>query len=194
MKRFQVAAYTFILLFIFSGCGNVSGPGTDSGSEKLINATETEQWPYSDSLRVYEVKPEILSVLISGLSENCTLYLAKMNPTASVIAGDYTRYVSSVSGLADTVSASVSSGRAVSDSGEIPAEVCSGGRIRNFVPPRTFGGKKETFAAEAGMSGARTITLGSTSSAAVDYTVGAAKSVYIDTDSKISSFARKRAT
>ncbi|MFA6857999.1 MAG: hypothetical protein WCR31_12405, partial [Treponema sp.] len=188
MKRFNAAAVcTVIVLFIFSGCVNVSEPDSNT-----TDATETAQWQYSDALRVFEVKPKTLSVLISGLPENRTVYLAKINPTASVISKDYTRYVRTVSGLSGSLSASLSR-NAVSASGEVPAAVFPGQQIRNFVPPQTFGGK-ESFAAGSGMSAARTITLGSTSSAAVDYTVGAAKSVYIDTDSKISSFARKRAT
>ena len=95
MKRFNAAAVcTVIVLFIFSGCVNVSEPDSNT-----TDATETAQWQYSDSLRVYEVKPETLSVLISGLPENRTVYLAKINPTASVISKDYTRYVRTVYNL-----------------------------------------------------------------------------------------------
>ena len=79
-------------MLVFSGCGNLPGSGTDPVTEKTTEATESDEWQYSASSPVYEVKPETVSVTISGLSEDLTVYLAKVNPTnTGAIPAQYTR-------------------------------------------------------------------------------------------------------
>jgi len=150
-------------------------------------------WSYSASSPVDEVSADTLTLTITGddLSGK-VLYLAKVNPTSSAISSSYTRYVSATTGLSSNISSSsAKSITTVSDSAPESA-VSDRGNIENFIPPQTFGGT-ESF--DSVSSAERSVVTPSASVTQLEPEAGTTtKSIYIDQDSDISTFASASAT
>ena len=190
-------AFMFLVIcsgffIVLSGCEPTSGTPTANPDPSCTTATLSADWGYSASSPVAAVSVDTLSLTVTGLPSGKVLYLAKINPTASAISGSNTRYVSSTTGLLSNISYSASKSAAVvSDTG--PAvNVFDAGNIKNFIPPQTFGGP-ESF--DAAASSSRGVVTPSASVTQISPVVGTTtKSIYIDKDSSISTFAAATAT
>jgi hypothetical protein len=189
----------FILLVIcsgfflvLSGCEPTTGTPPVTSDPDSTTATLSANWGYSASSPVEAVSVDTLSLTVTGLPLEKVLYLAKINPTALTISGSNTRYVSSTTGLSSNIPYSASKSAAVvSDTGSA-VNVFDAGTIKNFVPPQTFGGP-ESFDTAASLS--RGVVTPSASVTQISPVAGTTtKSIYIDKDSTISTFAAATAT
>lgn len=181
-KKFITLFTAAAVLLVFVSCEQITG-GSSSSSKS---------WAYASSSPVYSVGTDVSSLTITGddLSGK-TLYLAKVNPTSTTISSSYTRYVSATTGLSSNISSSLSRSSVSVSSTSLDTDISE--KITNFIPPQTFGGK-ESFAS---VSSSRSVTASessSSSSVEVTYSVGNTKSIYVDQDENISSFAAETAT
>ena len=177
-----------------SSSGTTTGTTTTTPDSGTTTASESVSWTYSTSSPVYEVSSDTLTLTITGDAlSGKVLYLAKVNSTSSVISGSYTRYVSATTRLSSNITSS-SAGRrvtTVSDSA-LDSVVSSTATIENFIPPQTFGGP-ESF--EAAASSSRGVVTPSASVTPISPVAGTTtKSIYIDQDSTILTFAAATAT
>lgn len=207
MKK-SIALVISISLAIFSGC-KISDDDDGSGfsfssiftshSGTIVTATESVNASYSasSSPTIIEVSPKTAQITISGLSANKTLWMTKTNPTEKEISAGYTRAVSSGTNI------SLANGN-ITSSGD------SGGGLIEWITD-FFGGNgsqaegclstklNAKLALELEESSARSISfddepLLATATAEVNYSVGATKQIYVDTDSSISKFLKKPST
>ncbi len=105
MKRIICYALVAGTLLTLSGCADIwdalsnsSSSDSDSGSYDTSTATETEVTATYRSGSVITVAPSTKRLTVSGnLLGGKTIYLAKTNPTGTLITKDYTCYIENVS-------------------------------------------------------------------------------------------------
>jgi hypothetical protein len=203
--RYPLKMYTLYILILsvlfFSGCNFSSGDSSDDDSD---SDSDSASWSYTSSSPLYEVGSGVTSLTVSGSGlSGKTLYLAKVNPTSTAISSGSTRYVVSSSGLSSDISSSSSvlsasvSGSSVNLSeSSLLTGSGTGPDIRNFVPPQTFRGKKDTTLTAAASTRSASASISASASVTqitptVDTTT---KDIYIDQDSDISTFSSEKAT
>lgn len=200
------------------GTGGAATTGTDGTASTTSGTTATTaaSWSYSASSPVFDAGTDILSVTISGLNGQ-TIYLAKINPTETKISSSNTRYVSATTGLSSDVSTSTTTTGVIGVGPGIPVpfggpqgagrscaqideDELSGVSVsdvsgaKHFIPPQSFGGK-ETCVFEQSDSAERSVSVPLLSVTQITPVAGTTtKSVYVDQDSDISTFAAKTAT
>lgn len=203
--------YIFLAVLILSGCSEISDEATESASLGNISdfsggssqgtsstttttSSESENFTYSTDSNIFEVSSSVSSVTISGLSNGKTLYLAKTNPYSSSISASYTRYVTGGSGV------SLSSGDASSDSSSNSGSSGSGKSSGHsgFGPHHCISLSLSSSLPQISENSSRVATSSLTKVTPTVYTesdVGTAtRSIYVDQDSDISTFAAETAT
>jgi len=203
MRNFVCLCCLIIISSLFlSGCSALTDQ-TDSSSSssqaKTVTASETKSWIYSASSPVCTVDPSVLTLKISesssGILKGKTIYLAKVNDSASTISASDTRLVtSSTIGTVKTAAGSIAeqlsadctaSGISGTDSSDDNAAAAE------FVPPQTFGNTERyagTVSRAVSESSEITVTQ-------ITPVVGTAKkTIWVDTNSSITAFTQKTAT
>ena len=202
--------FILILTMILTACSDIASDSTENSSSSQSSGTSTTSsgktsattttassessasYRASSSPNVFEVDSSTSSLTISGLSSGKTLYLAKTNPTSTAISSSYTRSVSSASGI------SLSNGDSSSNSSTTSSGTSSSGHSGGFTPHHCVSLSLNTALPVVAESSARAA---SSSIAPVTPTVysqsdvgSATRSIYIDQDSNISTFAQETAT
>ena len=202
MKRILLTLIaTVTVLFTFTNCdylfGDSSDDTGDSISGTLVTANNVESnWAYTSSNNTASLSTATSSLTITGANGK-TLYMMKTNPTETRISRNYTRYVSSASGISlDTgdVTATTTSGT-TTGGGWIPWIVGGGWNVNanGECLSTTLNAKLNLNAMT--VSAARAATLPDLEpSLATNYSIGETKSIYVDNDSNISTFKQKNAT
>ncbi|MBR1537199.1 MAG: hypothetical protein IJ630_09695 [Treponema sp.] len=199
-------------LFILTACdnsiassGSVSSNTTTSsatstssgikstGSSATSSASEASSLTYkSGSTNIFEISSSTSSVTISGLSSGKTIYFTKTNPTSTTISSSFTRYVSSATGI------SLSSGDSSSSSTSSSGIKSTGTSSTPSGPHHCISLSLNTSLPQFSDSSSRAASSSITEVTPTVYTqsdIGkATKSIYIDQDEDISTFASETAT
>lgn len=188
----------------FGDGGGLGGGGGSSGGSTSQAANEAT-WTYSAASPVYELAPDVATLNISGLPSGKYVYMAKTNPTSNAISAAYTQSVASASGLAlgSEETSSGSSGGAGSGSllsiliGVLGAIL--GGTTytsaTGFVPQMKFNAFVPLTATSLSIgTDVKTTMIDRTSEQLKLVVNKTTKSIYVDNDANISTFAKKDAT
>jgi len=189
-KNLFLFAILFAVVLIVS-CAN------NDGNEADVNAA----WTYSSSSPMYKVGSSVASLTISGLTSGVSnLYLVKLNTGSTAISAASTGCIYSTTGISSS-STNVRSAAALET-----LSSASSGQIVNFIPPEDLNpadvaesltGSRDIVSngnTSASRSACASTTTVATTTDSSEYTVGATKSLYVDQDSDISTFAEKQAT
>lgn len=196
MKKITLALIPAVAL-AFVGC-DLFGDDSSSSffasqSGELVNATETESESYA-SQKIIEVDSSTAQLTITGLPSGKKIWMTKTNPTKTTISARYTRSVDSMVGASPN-----SKSTATESSG-------SGGGIIGWLP-WLFGGSGEaapctTLALNTHLSmsvnptAARSV-ISEPAKAVTQITPvvnSTTKQIFVDTNSAMSSYAKKTAT
>ena len=194
-----LAGCDFVTDIVDDLTGNESGSSSSSSSTAssasstastgaTVTASSSATWSYDASFPVCAVDTGTRYVTISGDISGKTIYLAKENPFSSTISRNSTRYVSSSSGLTSEISVPSAGGRSAdTDTDDAAVSGVEDSSRTYFVPPAM------SPLSQTAVSSSRSASA-DTTSAEKTYAVGATKSLYIDTDSNISTFESATAT
>lgn len=212
LKKISFTAVTASIVLALAGCGNIndildilSSDETDS-AQATVSATNTETWTYDEDRPIHLVTSNVQSLTVTGDIAGKNLYLVQVNPGNAAISSKYLRIITKTSqfGTVGTETKSTPSG--------IPSQ--GGGKTWNWpwtravMPEETedLGSllpKHKHFAGEElpslqGISSRSAVSSPSydtaSSSAEENWEIGDTKSIYVDTDSDISTFVQKSAT
>ncbi|MBP5284059.1 MAG: hypothetical protein J6Y93_05285, partial [Treponema sp.] len=190
-----LSAAFFILISLLVSCSDLSASSASSSASKgtasvsITSASETAYFEYTDDSTpdVFEITSDTASAVISGLSAGKTIYLTKTNPTSSVISASAFGCIPSASGL------SLSSG----DSSSVTAGSSSGTSQGGSGPHRCISLSLNGSLPQDDSTSARSAS-SLTKVTPVSYTSAdagtATRSVYVDQDEDISTFASETAT
>lgn len=169
------------------GCSPDEDDSADGAtSYNVVQATETKNYSYGSSTTdvgnfVFEVKPNVKSVNISGVASDKSIYLAKVNTAAVSVKLSDLRSV--VDGSSSGYRAAAGVGGSLDDAAQIPDD-----GIRHFHAPAVT---------LDDMRSAARVAVGSDVSPAVhiDETVGTTKkNIYVDTNVNMNAYEAKPAT
>ena len=178
-----------------SGSGTTKTGGTSSSGGTTTTTTTTSAstatevtYTASESPFIIEVDSSTSELAISGLPTGTALYMLRTNPTASTISSSYTRSLSSASGVNTS-------------SGTVSASSTTSTTTPTTTNPWSHGGKSHCLTLalneaipEISVSSARAVASASTVTQITPVVDSTTKSIYVDTDSDISTFAKKTAT
>lgn len=215
-------AYTFTLS-TYDSDGNYSDgvtvdstpvATTSSGTTTTTTDDSSVTWAYTASSPVYEIGSSTTSLTITGLTSGTSnVYLVKLNPGTTAISASSTGYVTASSGIASASSSSASTLRAATvlsadDATQAQSLIASTDAsvpFTHFVPPQ----KLNPFSVAQELTGSRTIekdnalsarasllaaNASATTVANTSYAVGDTKSLYVDQDSSLETYAAENAT
>ncbi|MBQ4377707.1 MAG: hypothetical protein II821_00710 [Treponema sp.] len=173
--------------------GKTSGTSTSSsGTTTTASSGTSETFTVTDSANIFEVSSSTASVTLEGLTSGQTIYLTKTNPTDTAISSSYTRYITGGTGISlssgdtsSTTSSSGSSSGTSSSGGKTGPRHCVSLSLNQNLP-------------QIEESYSRSLSSSITKVTPTVYTesdVGTAtRSIYIDQDEDISTFAAETAT
>ena len=170
--------------------GTSSGTGTSSSTTTTTaTSSGSATFTYSEDTNIFEVDSSVSSVTIEGLSSGKTIYLTKTNPTSSAISSSYTRYVTGASGISlssgDSEAGSSGTSSSSSSGHSRPSHSCTSLSLNLSLP------QIEESDSRAASSSLTKVTPASYTESDVG---SATRSIYIDQDSDISTFASETAT
>ena len=181
--RFFTMIAAGLVVSALLGCSNVASASSSSSSDgnssaqttSTTSATKTQTATYSSSSNPNVIKLDYTTktLTISGVPTGAEIYLAKTNPTSTKVASTYSRYITSASGISLNKATSTSSPSTPSSSSS------SGGTSHPnwqcYLPPELSLSEGSARAATA------------TTATQIDGIVGDTMSIYIDTESTLST-------
>ncbi len=183
--------------------GSTTGGGTSSGGT-TSQATNAASWNYSASSPVYELASDVSTLNISGVPAGKYVYMTKTNPTATAISANYTQSVASASGLTLGNAESTSSGSSSGTGSLINILISVLGAIlggttytsaTGFVPQMNFNAFVPLTASSLSLGTATKTTMIDRSADQLKLVANkTTKSIYVDNDANITSFAKKDST
>lgn len=210
LKMFIRTFSLIVFVLAFSSCdfsvssdsasSSDSSNSSASGSGTIVQASEEESWSYDESRPVYVVSSDVSSLSISGGIAGKTLYFVQVNPKSSAISSRNLRIVTNSEQLGQTTSSSLpfSSRSAASQEDSSESALIAGtDEIASATGHKHFYGEKlplpvRSSSSRSALSSASYST--EAQSAEQSWSVGEAKSIYVDTDSSLSTFEQKSAT
>jgi hypothetical protein len=189
--------------FDFGDGGMGGGGGTTSGGT-TAQAAKAAIWTYSEAAPIFEVEPDVASLNITGVPAGKYVYMTKTNPSATAISASYTQSVASAEGIA-LGKAESSSGGSGSGSGDlinilisVLGAILGGTSYTNatgFVPQMKFNAFVPLTATSLAYGTSTKTTMVDRSAEQISLTVNkTTKSIYVDNDANISTFAKKAST
>ncbi len=185
------------------GSGSTMGGGTSSGGT-TSQATNAASWNYSASSPVYELTSDVSTLNISGVPAGKYVYMTKTNPTATAISANYTQSVASASGLTLGNAESTSGGSGSGTGSLINILISVLGAIlggttytsaTGFVPQMNFNAFVPLTATNLSLGTATKTTMIDRSAEQLKLVANkTTKSIYVDNDANITTFAKKDAT
>ncbi|MBB5224986.1 hypothetical protein [Treponema ruminis] len=195
MKKLLVSVLA-IAFFSLSSCNNImdqvqegqtgTQTSTQTGTDKsgqLIEATKTSSVKYQhddDKPNIIEVSSDTSKLEISGLKTGQKIWLSRTNPTNKSISSIYTRYVDSASNITLSKNKSSFSREAVDLS---PSFSCMSLDFNASLPSLDQLADRSAYYAAAGTVEEITPVVNETE-----------KTIYLDKDSKIEKFEKKKIT
>lgn len=185
------------------GSGGMGGGGGSGGTTAQVEKEAV--WNYSASSPVYELESDTASLRISGLPSGKYVYMTKTNPSSTAISASYTQNVASAEGISLGQAESSSGGNGSGGSGDLLNILISvlgallGGTsytsATGFVPPMKFSSFVPLTATNLSYGTSVKTTMIDRTNEQLKLTVGkTTKSIYVDNDANISTFAKKDAT
>lgn len=200
----KIAAVLFPM--IFGGCDfSSAGEVLNSLLGGNVSATETASWNYDSKRPVCLITSDVLTLNISGDLSGKNLYLVQVNPTSSTISSDNLRTVVNSKNLSSYAYSafSLNSSHLVGGGNSLAADFSeseltelleneSSFKYKHFVGEKLPGLRRSSSSRFASQS--LSSVSANSSIAEKTWNIGDKKSVYVDTDSAMSTFSKKSAT
>lgn len=203
----KIAAFLFPM--IFGGCdfSSAASEVVDAILGGNVSASETASWNYDSNRPVYLVTSDVLTLNISGDLSGKNLYLVQVNPTSSTISSGNLRTVANSKSLSSANSAlSLNTSHLMGGGNSLAADFSgfnetdlselleneSSFKYRHFVGeklPKLRRSSSSRFASQS-LSSVSANSL----SVEENWNIGDKKSIYVDTDTMMSTFSQKSAT
>lgn len=196
-KIFLAAAFGLASV-VFAGCDFIDSVSGSFKETVSVSPTKTESWIYDSSRPIYVVTDDVLTLNISGDIGGKNLYFVQVNPTETAFESSDLRIVTNSSKLGSTISSYYSVASRSAENSDIQSITIDESVIdSNLLGHKHFVGEKlpsiSDFSSSARSAVSSPSFAASSASTEKTWEVGDSKSIYVDTNSAMSTYVQKTA-